>query len=219
MCCANYTVAEARVNIEQTTVTDESRPYRMKRRAESQQETRRRITESAVDLHGTLGPSRTSMSAIAAHAGVRRSTLYRHFPDDAAIFDACTAHWAAANPPPDLSAWSAVEDPEERLVVALDELYSFYERTEGMLGNLLRDEITMPIVAERFAAFRGYLAAAHDALMARRKLRGEARRRTHAALGHAIAFSTWKSLVREQEMDGSSAAKLMVALVSVATHG
>jgi AcrR family transcriptional regulator len=190
----------------------------MTRRAESQQETRLRITESAVDLHGTLGPSRTSMSAIAAHAGVRRSTLYRHFPDDAAVFDACTAHWAAANPLPDLAAWSSVKDPEERLPMALGELYSFYERTEGMLGNLFRDEITVPIVRERFAPFRGYLAAAYDVLMAGRKLRGVSKRRTHAALGHAIAFSTWKSLVREQELDGPAAAALMGALVSVAAQ-
>src|ERR1700712_3757228 len=104
-------------------MTDQPRPYRMTRRAESQQETRRRIAESAVALHGTLGPSRTSMSAVARHAGVRRSTLYRHFADEAAIFDACTAHWAAANPLPDLAAWSAVEDPAERFATGLGELY------------------------------------------------------------------------------------------------
>src|SRR5437879_13741643 len=95
-------------------MTDQSRPYRMKRRAESQQQTRHRITESAVELHGTLGPSRTTMSAVAAHAGVRRSTLYRHFPDEAALFDACTAHWASSNPPPDLGAWLKLEDPDDR---------------------------------------------------------------------------------------------------------
>ena len=90
---------------------DKTRSYRMQRRAESQQQTRLRITESAVALHGTVGPSRTSISAVAAHAGVRRSTVYRHFPDEAALFDACTAHWAAANPPPDLDAWSAIDSP------------------------------------------------------------------------------------------------------------
>src|ERR1035437_5894444 len=118
-------------------MTDQSRPYRMNRRAESQQQTRRRITESAVELHGTLGPSRTSMSAVAEHAGVRRSTLYRHFPDEAALFDACTAHWAAANPPPDLAAWSGVEDPDERLAAALGELYAFRseERRVGKEGR------------------------------------------------------------------------------------
>ena len=92
-------------------MTDQTRPYRMQRRAESQEQTRQRIVESAVALHGTLGPSRTSISAVAAHAGVRRSTLYRHFRDEAALFDACAGHWAAANPPPDLGDWLAIESP------------------------------------------------------------------------------------------------------------
>jgi AcrR family transcriptional regulator len=199
-------------------MTDQSRSYRMKRRAESQQQTRRRITESAVELHGTLGPARTSMSAVAAHAGVRRSTLYRHFPDEAALFDACTAHWAAANPPPDLAAWLTVDDPDERLTVALRELYAFYRRTEAMLENLFRDEVTVPIVGERFAAFRGYLAAARDTLMTGRTLRGAGKLHTQAALGHAIAFSTWKSLAREQGLDDVTAVELMSALVGAAVR-
>jgi AcrR family transcriptional regulator len=186
----------------------------MKRRAESQHQTRRRITDSAVELHGTLGPSRTSMSAVAAHAGVRRSTLYRHFPNEAALFDACTAHWAAMNPPPDLVAWSTVADADERLTAALGELYAFYRRTEAMLENLFRDEVAVPIVRERFAAFRGYLVAAREALMKGRRLRGAAKLRTQAAVGHAIAFSTWKSLVREQGLDDAAAAELMCALVA-----
>src|SRR5881392_2669885 len=100
-------------------MTDQKRPYVKKRRAELEQSTRRRITESAVELHGTLGPSRTSISAVAEHAGVRRSTLYRHFPDEAALFAACSAHWAAANPPPDLARWAAIGAPDERLQTAL----------------------------------------------------------------------------------------------------
>ncbi len=200
-------------------MADQSRPYRMKRRAESQAQTRRRITESAVELHGTLGPSRTSMSAVAAHAGVRRSTLYRHFPDEAALFDACTAHWAAANPPPDLAAWSMIDDPDERLTVALGEIYGFYRETEEMLENLFRDEETVPIVRERFAAFRAYFAAAQDTLTAGRQLRGTPKLRTRAATGHAIAFSTWRSLVREQGLDDAAAAELVIALVIAAAAG
>jgi AcrR family transcriptional regulator len=192
---------------------DETRTYRMQRRAESQQQTRVRITESAVALHGTVGPARTSISAVAAHAGVRRSTVYRHFPDEAALFDACTAHWTAANPPPDLDAWSAIAGPDERLQVALAELYAFYRRTEPMLENLLRDETTMPLVQERFAAFRSYCEAARDTLLAGRGERGAARRRTRAALGHALAFSTWRSLVREQRLSDAEAAALVGALV------
>lgn len=198
-------------------MTDKRRAYRMRRRAESQRQTRLRITESAVELHGTVGPSRTSMGAVAERAGVRRSTVYRHFPDEAALFDACSAHWAAANPPPELGAWAAIASPDERLKFALGELYAFYRRTEQMLENLLRDEATMPVVQERFAAFRGFLEAARDTLMAGRGLRGGARRRTRAALGHAIAFSTWKSLVAEQGVDDVEAAALVCALVAAAS--
>ena len=87
-------------------MTVETRKYEKKRRAELEAETRRRITEAAVELHGTVGPARTSISAVAERAGVRRSTVYRHFPDEAALFDACSSHWAAANPVPDMAAWA-----------------------------------------------------------------------------------------------------------------
>ena len=199
-------------------MTDQPRRYRMTRRADSQQATRLRITESAVALHGTLGPALTSMSAVAEHAGVRRSTLYRHFPDEAALFEACSAHWAAANPPPDIGAWAAVEDPRERLAAALRELYGYYGRTAQMLENLLRDERTSEIVRERFTAFHGFLEAAREVLLQGRPERGGARRRVRAALGHAVAFSTWQSLVEQQGLDGAEAAKLMCALVETA-HG
>jgi AcrR family transcriptional regulator len=197
-------------------MTDQPRPYRMKRRAESQQETRRRITESAVALHGTIGPARTTMSAVAEHAGVRRSTLYRHFPDESALFDACSAHWALDNQPPDPQAWAGITDVDERLAVALGELYAYFGRTERMLENLSRDAATVPIVAERFAAFHFYFDAARDTLLAGRRLRGAAKRRTQAAIGHAIAFTTWKSLVREQGLSDADAVALMRSLVAAA---
>jgi len=190
------------------------RPYRMQRRAEQQDRTRQRITESAVELHGTIGPARTSISAVAAHAGVRRSTVYRHFPDEAALFDACTAHWMSANPSPNLGAWAGIADPDERLRFALADLHGYYQRTEAMLDNLFRDEPVVPLVAERFAAFRSYLVAARETLMAGRRLRGPAARRTRSALGHAIAFSTWKSLVREQEVPDADAVMLLCSLVA-----
>jgi AcrR family transcriptional regulator len=190
-------------------MTDQPRPYRMQRRAESQEHTRRRITESAVALHGSVGPSRTSMSAVAAHAGVRRSTLYRHFPDEAALFDACTAHWAAANPLPDIGSWLSIVDVDQRLSTVLGQLYLFYGQNELMLDNLFRDEATVPLVKERFAAVRGYFEAAREVLLDGRKLRGARLVRTRAAVGHAIAFSSWKSLVCEQGLDDSEAIALM----------
>ncbi len=199
-------------------MTDEPRRYRMTRRAESQAETRRRITESAVALHGSVGPARTSMSAVAERAGVRRSTLYRHFPDEAALFEACSAHWAASNPPPDIGAWAALAAPQRRLELALGELYEYYARNARMLENMLRDEQTMPVVRERFAAFHQFQTMMRDVLIGGRRVRGGARRRVQAALGHAVAFSTWRSLVVEQGLDTAEAARLMCALVESAPH-
>jgi AcrR family transcriptional regulator len=194
-------------------MTVEKRPYEKKRRAELEAETRRRITETAVELHGTVGPSRTSISAIAEGAGVRRSTVYRHFPDENALLAACSAHWEAANPPPDLAGWEAIHSPDERLRIALGELYAFYGRTERMMENLHRDEVTMPTVRRRFAGFHAYLAAGREILVRGRAERGRRRDEARAAIGHALAFTTWRSLTREQELDDAQALELMVRLV------
>ena len=195
-------------------MTDQKRRYRMKARAELQERTRQRITESAVELHGTLGPSRTSMSAVAQHAGVRRSTLYRHFPDEAALFVACSGHWAAQHPLPDLEGWAAVQDPGERLRTALTELYAYYDQAEPMLSNILRDLDLVDAVRQQFAMFLGYMEAAHATLIAGRRGRGRAVRRAQAAVGHAMAFTTWRSLVREQGCTLEEAVDLMCRLAA-----
>ena len=116
-----------------------ARKYELKQRAESLAATRERIVEATVELHDALGPARTTISAIAERAGVQRLTVYRHFPDERSLFEACSGHWAAHNPAPDPSTWTAFDDPEERLGIALAEIYAFYRSTEGMTGNLLRD--------------------------------------------------------------------------------
>jgi AcrR family transcriptional regulator len=194
-------------------MTVEKRRYEKKRRAELEAETRRRITETAVELHGTVGPARTSISAIAERAGVRRSTVYRHFPDEAALFDACSSHWEAANPAPDMTAWQSIEDPDERLRTALEAFYAYYRSTEAMMDNLHRDELTMPLVAERFAGYHGYIAATRDLMMRGRSARGRRRDQARAAVGHALAYTTWRSLTREQELTDDEAVALMRGLV------
>ena len=201
-------------------MSEQKRPYRKKRRAELEDQTRLRITESAVALHEQLGPARTSISAVAEHAGVRRSTVYRHFPDDEALFAACSSHFRAANPPPALSLWTGIRDPAERVEAALLELYAFYDRTEGMYTSLLRDEPLVPVLQRRLADFYGYLRVIEDGLMAGRGLRGRAARRTRAALGHALAFPTWRSLTREQGLgDGEAVALMFVLVEGAATAG
>ena len=194
-------------------MSDQKRPYRMRRRAELEELTRRRITESAVELHQELGPARTSIAAIAERAGVRRSTVYRHFPTEDVLFDACSSHWRAENPPPDPSAWATIEDPAKRTSSALRDLYAFYGRTQDMYSSLLRDEPLVPPVQRRLRDFYRYLDAIEDALMAGRGLRGRAARRTRAAIGHALAFTTWRSLTHEQGLGNADAVALMCLLV------
>jgi AcrR family transcriptional regulator len=198
-------------------MSGQRRPYRMTRRAELEEQTRRRITESTVELHEELGPAHTSISAVAERAGVRRSTVYRHFPDEEALFAACSSHWRAANPPPDPRAWAAIGDPAERTQTALRELYAFYGRTEGMYRSLLRDEPLVPIVARQLRGFYAYLAAVQDVLVAGRGVRGRAARAVRAATGHALAFSTWRSLTREQGVSDDEAVALMRLLIEGAT--
>ncbi len=197
-------------------MTDEKRPYRKQRRAQQEEETRRRITESAVELHGTLGPALTSIVAIAEHAGVRRSTVYRHFPDEETLFTACSSHWAADNPPPDLERWAAIEEPGERLSTALEELYSHYRHTEPMMDRVLRDEPRMPVLTLMLGPYRAYLEEAREALMEGREVAGKDRELVLAAIGHALAFSTWRSLASDEGLADREAANLMVVCVRAA---
>jgi AcrR family transcriptional regulator len=199
-------------------MSDQKRPYRMKRRAELEEQTRRRITESAVALHEELGPAHTSISAVADRAGVRRSTVYRHFPNEDALFLACSTHWRAANPPPDARMWSAIDDPAERTRTALRELYAFFGRTEAMYASLLRDEPLAPAVHRRLRDFYGYLRSIQDDLAAGRDLRGRRARYVRAAIGHALAFPTWRSLTHEQGLSNDDAVDLMCRLVENAAN-
>jgi AcrR family transcriptional regulator len=199
-------------------MSDKKRPYRMTRRAELEAETRRRITESAVALHQEVGPAQTSITAIAERAGVRRSTVYRHFTDEDALFDACSTHFRSLNPPPDLADWSAIADPAARTETGLGELYAFYGRTHGMYESLFRDETLVPSVRRRLRDFHGYLRAAEDVLMTGRGLRGRVARRTRAAIGHALTFATWRSLVQEQRLAPDEAVALMSELVRNASR-
>jgi AcrR family transcriptional regulator len=187
----------------------------MKRRAELEEETRRRITESAVALHERLGPAQTSVTAIADLAGVRRSTVYRHFPDEDALFAACSSHFRVLNPPPDLAPWRAITDPKVRTATALSELYAFYGRTHRMYESLFRDETLVPSVHKRLAEFHAYLATARDVLLAGR---GRSGQRARAAIGHALEFGTWRSLTQEQKLSQEDAVALVGALVESASR-
>jgi AcrR family transcriptional regulator len=185
------------------------RPYRKRRRAEREAETRRRITEATVHLHGTVGPARTTIKDVAARAGVQRATVYRHFPDLESLFGACSAHWASLNPPPDPAAWEG-----KPLAESLTELYDWYAWGEAMLVNIRRDLPLVPAMAAPRAVFDSRFEALHAALMSGRAKR----KRLAAAIGHALQFETWQSLTRGGGLSNREAIELMVALVEAASR-
>jgi AcrR family transcriptional regulator len=161
----------------------------MKRRAERQQQTRERIVEAAVGLHTTLGPARTSISAIAEQAGVRRQTVYDHFPDAEALFRACSLHWRAAHPFPDPMGWMTIDDHRERVRTALEAVYGWYESVRDEFALFARDSALYPrFWAERDDQLRGLAEG----------LAGTLPRPDQAApaLAHAFDFATWQSLRR-----------------------
>jgi AcrR family transcriptional regulator len=193
-----------------------SRTYELKQRAERQQETRRRIVEAAVELHAMVGPSRTTVTAIAERAGVTRPTVYAHFPDDRSLFQACSGHVRATVPPPDPTSWRSISDPGERLETALRDLYGYYEHLEPLLENVQRDAAVMPIVAEMNAYRVRYLEQICDLLLEAWTTRRGARAGLRRAIGHALEFRTWQSLVRRQGCRTNEAVQLMLTFVCAA---
>lgn len=188
-----------------------TRKYELKQRAESQEATRRRIVEATVELHDSVG-FQTTVSAIAKRAGVQRLTVYRHFPDERTLFEACAGHWRTQNPAPDPSAWAAVEDPEERLRIALTAIYVFFRKTEGMTGNLLRDLPDSPVLQDVAAPLIQYWQTVRETLDRGWQTRGSMRKRLRAVVGHAIEFETWRSLTRRQGLEDVEAVETMVKL-------
>src|SRR3954467_6228734 len=184
----------------------------LKKRAEQVAETQRRITEAAIELHGTVGPSRTTLTAVAERAGVERRTLYRHFPTEGDLFAACSAHYFAANPWPDLRSWRAIRDPQQRLERALDDLYAYYERTGTMLSKVLRDAELTDLARDAVAPLHMYLEEAAEILTIGRQLRGRRRQLFAGALRHALDFSTWHSL-SANGIGRADAARLVTGLV------
>ncbi|HEX8036802.1 MAG TPA: TetR/AcrR family transcriptional regulator [Ktedonobacterales bacterium] len=191
-----------------------ARKYTLQRRAQRQAETRQRIVEAAVTLHQTVGGARATISAIAELAGVERLTVYRHFPDELSLAIACTSHYQAANPPPDPEPWHRIADAEQRLRQGLTEVYAYHRRTEAMSTHAERDIEEHPVLREVLAPYFTYWEQVRDVLAAAWRLQSTAdATRLRAAIGHAISFSTWRSLVREHGLEDGEAVELMVSML------
>ena len=192
--------------------------YQLKKRAERQEETRLRIARATLELHETVGPALTTRSAIADRAGVGRPTVYSHFPDDLSLGKACSSLDLSENPLPDPGQREKVADPERRLRVALAELYEYFRRREGLWTNIVRDqemphlkdnpnvhEIMQPIFAH-WERMKETLAVGWESADGPpQPLLG--------AIGLALDFQTWRTMVRKQGLDDDRAVELMVGMV------
>jgi AcrR family transcriptional regulator len=185
----------------------------MRRRAEQVDETRQRIVEAAVQLHGTVGPAATTIAAIAGLAGVTRLTVYRHFPDEDALVAACLAHWRSRQQLPDPGAWPQAGDPAARLRAGLADLYRFYRAGAGMLTCLHRDLAALPEAHQQ--GLRDQDTLLRDVLAA--PFGGGEHRRLRAVTGHAISFWTWRSLCLDHGLTDEEAVEAMTGMILATT--
>ena len=173
-------------------------------------ETRQRIVDAAIELHQTIGPMVTTVSDLARQAGVGRVTVYRHFPDELSLARACSGHYLAQHPTPDLERWRLIPDPEQRLRQGLADTYAYHRWTEAMMTRVLsqaRDhEVTQPILA--------YWREAVEVLTQPWHARGRRRKRLHAAILVAVGFETWRSLTRDSGLTDAEAADVAYGLVT-----
>lgn len=184
----------------------------MTKRLDDVAQTRQRIVEAAMELHGTVGPARTTIAGIAERAGVTRLTVYRHFPDVDALFAACSVHWYAQQPStPDPAAWQSLSDPTERLTAGLADLYRFFRNGAPTLTRVYSDWDALPHSHQQRTLTRN--AALRDVLVDGFP---RADKRLRAAVGHATAFGTWQSLCHDNGLSDAEAVELMTAFVLAA---
>ena len=193
--------------------------YHLKWRAERQEETRRRITGAAVELHESVGVTQATISAIAERAGVERRTVYYPFPNERALLNACMGHHWASNPRPDPGPWEEIADPEARLRKALGEVYAFYGRHERLLANFAADAHVNPTVREVAEPYFRPWERMRDILAAAWKVDDEQRYVLGAALDLALEFQTWRTLVRQGGIGDEQAVELMVMMVRCGMMG
>ena len=191
-----------------------ARTYTLKRRAEQQAETRLRIVEAAVDLHGSVGPALTTISMVAERAGVQRHTFYAHFPDERSLFLACSGLAFERDPLPDAEPWRAIQGQRQRLCAGLRAIYGWYERNADLTACVMRDAESHPLTREiTELRFGPHMAGYHDVLG--EKLNAKQR----AALRLALSFFTWRTLVRESGLKPAAAVAVMVRAIEGAPAG
>jgi AcrR family transcriptional regulator len=191
-----------------------TRTYTLRRRAEQQTQTRQRIAEAALELHGTVGPARTTLSMIAERAGVQRHTLYAHFPDERSLFMACSGLAEERDPSPDAAEWRNIVDGRERLAVGLGAIYAWYERNASLLAVVLRDAEHHVLTRETSELRYGPVLASW-----REVLSAGLGERQRALLELALSFHSWRTLTTQARLSTEAAVELMVRSVGECDRG
>jgi AcrR family transcriptional regulator len=194
--------------------------YKLKKRAERQEGTRLQIVRATLQLHETVGSTAATISAIAEKAGVSRPTVYNHFPDGLeSLGRACSELELSENPLPDPERWAKIADPQERLRSALAELYAYFRRREGLWANIVRDaelvdmgEELKPIIAH-WERMQETLAAGWESP------NGTSEPLLVGAIGLALDFKTWRTMVRQQGLSDAQAVEVMAKMVHCVTRG
>jgi AcrR family transcriptional regulator len=192
------------------------RRYEKRQRAVAEAETRRRIVDATISLHAAVGGPATTVTAIAARAGVSRLTVYRHFPDEHALLAACTGTYLAGHPPPDFTAWGAIDHPVERLRRALAELYPFYRRNQDLLARADQEMPSNPVLRDVMSDYVQAIEAMREALLPGWDAADPSLLR--GALGHALHFGTWHSLAIDQGLSDEQAVALIEPMVVAAAR-
>ena len=195
-----------------------NRKYELKARAESQERTRQRIAKAAAELHEKVGPAETTVAEIARRAGVSRLTVYKHFPDNAALYPACSAHYLSQHPLPDFGAALVTEEPVERVRSLLDAVYAgWYRDSRAMMRNLQRDRRLDPDL-DAFMRDNGdaALAGLADAVTAGFELEAGSVTRVRSLVRVALDFWTWDRLEAEGLSDRQKAELMTEAIAGIA---
>jgi AcrR family transcriptional regulator len=104
------------------------RRYRLERRAETAGETRRRLVDATFALHLEQGISATTMTDIAARAGVSVGTVYHHFPTYQDAVAACTRHADESVPLPAADIFAGLTSMDARVRRLAQAIFGFYQR-------------------------------------------------------------------------------------------
>lgn len=183
------------------------RAYRLGRRAESAEETRRRIVEATSALHNERGIADTSMKDIAERAGVSVGTVYHHFPTYQDAIGACGAYTAEQVPAPTEAIFEGAATRRERIERLTGALFGYYERIPA-LASVRRDRHiaeALEHAVEQEADNR--LALAARALGARK------RDRQTALVAALVDLDVYRAL-RRQDFGTAKAAERIAALVN-----